>query len=161
MLAVALLLLSLKSVAQNETQAKAIYPRLAKAQAYEAKGFHALDCFAGQVRIHGKRLSRQSFTVFRSEKDKCCGDKVGVGRTDTHGHFLLEPLGEGEYFAAFNSKGTQYTVGFAVIEGYQRCDGTHAELNFKAANQCSLRTYTNVDYSERDCSEDDPACYRK
>jgi hypothetical protein len=161
-LAVALLLSSLTAIAQNEGQTKATYPRMAKAQAYEAKGFHPLDCFAGQVRIRGKRLSWQSFSVFRPGGGmKCCGENVGVGRTDMHGHFLLEPLSEGEYFAVFDSNGTQYTVSFAVIEGYQRCDGTHVELNFTAANQCSLQTYADVDYSEKDCSGDDAACYRK
>jgi hypothetical protein len=162
LLAVALLLSSLRAVAQNEAETKAMYPRMAKAQAYEAKGFHSLDCFAGQVRIRGKRLSRQSFSVFRSGGDmKCCGEKVAVGRTDMHGHFLLEPLTEGEYFAVFDSDGTQYTVSFAVIEGYQRCAGTHVELNFTAANQCSLQAYADLDDSETDCSEDSPACYRK
>ncbi|MGA7462962.1 MAG: hypothetical protein WBW69_22195 [Candidatus Korobacteraceae bacterium] len=162
LLALALLFLSLKAVAQNEAETKAMYPRMAKAQAYEAKGFHPLDCFAGQVRIRGKRLSRQSFIVFRPDGDmKCCGEKAGVGRTDTHGHFLLEPLREGEYFAVFDSNGTQYTASFAVIDSYQRCDGTHVELNFTAANQCSLQTYADVDYNESDCSEDDAACYRK
>jgi hypothetical protein len=44
--AMAVLLLSTKGFAQDAAQMKA---RLAKAQEYAAKGFHAVDCFAGQV----------------------------------------------------------------------------------------------------------------
>jgi hypothetical protein len=36
-----------------------------KAHQYMAKGFHPIDCFAGQIRIRGKRLSRQAFTLFQ------------------------------------------------------------------------------------------------
>ncbi|HZP22269.1 MAG TPA: hypothetical protein VFB04_02410 [Terriglobales bacterium] len=158
----ALLLSSLTIVAQDNAQTEALYPRMAKAQEYAARGFRPLDCFAGQVRVRGKRLSRKSVTVFRPNAEmKCCGEKITSGRTDAHGHFVIEPLPEGEYFAQFTSKSDRYTVSFAVIRGYQRCDGTHIEINFSAANECSLQTYAGVDYDERDCSEHDAACYRK
>jgi hypothetical protein len=161
-LAVALLLSSLKAVAQNEAQTKTMYPRIAKAQAYEAKGFHPLDCFAGQVRIRGKRLSRLSFTVFRPDGDmKCCGEIVRNGWTDSHGHFVVEPLAAGEHFAQFESKGTEYTASFAVMQKYDRCGAEFVELNFTAANQYALQTLVTVDGDEKDCSEDDPGCYRR
>jgi hypothetical protein len=92
---------------------------------------------------------------------KCCGEKVAIGHTDVHGHFLIEPLSEGEYFALFDDKETRYTVSVGVVHGYQRCGGTHVELNFSAVNECSLETYVDVDHDEKDCLEDDPACYRK
>lgn len=162
LLTAVLVLSSLTALAQDAAQTKAIYPHMAKAQEYAAKGFFPLDCFAGQVRVRGKRLSRQSFTLFRPIAElKCCGEKIAVGRTDAHGHFVIEPLSGGEYFGVFDSEETNYTVRFAVIQSYQRCDGTHVELKFSAANQCSLQTYADVDYNEKDCSEEDAACYRK
>lgn len=155
----ALLLLSTKVFAQDAAQIKA---RLAKAQQYAAKGFHPLDCFAGQVRVRQKRLSRQSFTVLRPNAEmKCCGETVKNGRTDSHGHFVIEPLAEGEYFARFESKGIEYTVSFAVMQNYDRCGAEGVELNFSAVNQCAVRTFVAVDGDEKNCSEDDPACYRK
>ena len=159
LLAAALLLSSLTVLAQDGDQT---YSRTAKAQEYGAKGFHAVDCFAGQIRIRGKRLSWQPFTIFRPNAEtKCCGGIVKNGRTDSHGHFLVEPLAEGEYFAQFDNKGAKYTVNFAVIQDYPKCQATHVELNFSAPNECAVQTYADMDYSETDCSEDSPACYRK
>ena len=160
--ALPLVLSSILTLAQDEAQTKAMYPRWAKAQEYAAEGFNPVDCFAGQVRVRGKRLPRQSFAVFRANAQmKCCGEEIRNGRTDAHGHFVIEPLPEGEYFAQFTSKGDEYTVNFAVIQGYQRCETTHVELNFSALDQCSLQNYIDLDYSEKDCSEDAAACYRK
>jgi hypothetical protein len=155
----ALLLLSTKGFAQDAAQMKA---RLAKAQGYTAKGFHPIDCFAGQVRVRQKRLSRQPLAVFRPNAEfKCCGEAVKNGRTDSHGHFVIEPLAEGEYFAQFESKGIEYTVSFAVMQDYDKCGAGFVELNFTAANQYALQTFVAVDLDEKDCSENDPACYRK
>ena len=101
----ALLLLSTKGFAQDAAQMKA---RLAKAHEYTAKGFHPVDCFAGQVRVRQKLLSRESLTVFRPNAEmKCCGETVKNARTDSHGHFVVEPLAEGGYFAQFETKGTE------------------------------------------------------
>jgi hypothetical protein len=112
----ALMLSPMAALAQDASQIKA---RLAKAQEYEAKGFHPIDCFAGRVRIQGKPLSRQSFTVFRPTVEmKCCGEKIRSGTTDAHGHFFVEPLSEGEYVAQFTSKGVVYTTNFAVMSAY-------------------------------------------
>ena len=158
----ALLLSSLTVLSQDNEKVTAMYPHMAKAQEYAAKGFNPVDCFAGQVRIGGKRLSSRPFTVFRpSTGSKCCGEIVKNGRTDSHGHFIIEPLAEGEYFAQFDGKGTTFTVNFAVIQDYRRCEASHVELNFSAPNECAVQTYADLDDSETNCSEDSPACYRK
>lgn len=155
----ALLLLSTEGFSQDAAQMKA---RLTKAQEYMAKGFHPVDCFAGQVRVRQKLLSRRSLTVFRPNAEmKCCGEAVKNGRTDSHGHFVIEPLAEGEYFAQFESQGIEYTVSFAVMRDYDRCGAEFVELNFSAASQYALQTLVAVDYDEKNCSEGDAACYRK
>ncbi len=51
------------------------------------------------------------------------------GQTDSHGHFVIEPLSEGEYFAQFEGKGIEYTVSFAVMQDYARCGAGFVELN--------------------------------
>lgn len=157
-----LLLPSLTLFAQEKSQMETVYPGWAKAQRYAAAGFHPIDCFAGQVRVRGNRLARQSFAVFRPNAEmKCCGERVKSGTTDKHGHFAVEPLSEGPYFALFSSNGVVYTTNFAVINSYQSCGSEYVVLNFSATDQCVLQTYIAVDYSEEDCSETDPACYRK
>ncbi len=136
--------------------------RLAKAQEYMAKGFYPVDCFAGQARVRQKRLSRRSLTVFRPNAEmKCCGEAVKNGRTDGHGHFVIEPLAEGEYFAQFEADGIEYAASFAVMQDYDRCGAEFVELDFSAANQYSLQTFVAVDGRQEDCSEDAAACYRK
>ena len=92
---------------------------------------------------------------------KCCGERVASGTTDAHGHFFVEPLSEGEYFAQFTGKAVVYTTNFAVIDGYDKCSVMYVEINFSAPDQCSLQTYIAVDYDEKNCPEDDAACYRK
>jgi hypothetical protein len=155
----ALLLLSTNGFAQDAAQMKA---RLAKAQEYMAKGFYPVDCFAGQARIRKKRVSRQPLAVFRPNAEmKCCGEGIKYGRTDSHGHFVIEPLAEGEYFAQFEADGIEYTASFAVMQDYDKCGAGFVELNFSAANQYALQTFVAVDGGQKDCSEDDPACYRK
>jgi hypothetical protein len=70
-----------------------MYPRLEKAQKYDSEGFALIDCFAGQARVHGKRIKREPFSVFLPDsKKKCCGTIVKNARTDEHGHFVIEPL---------------------------------------------------------------------
>ena len=92
---------------------------------------------------------------------KCCGEAVKNGRTDSHVHFVIEPLAEGEYFAQFESKGIEYTASFAVMQDYNKCGAEFVELTFSAANQFALQTFVAVDGDEKDRSEDDPACYRR
>jgi len=68
---------------------------------------------------------------------------------------------EGEYFARFESKGVQYTDNFAVVDTYQRCDGTHVEVNFSDVNTAKLQTYADINDSDEPCRESEPPCYRK
>jgi hypothetical protein len=138
------------------------YPRWAKAQKYAAKGIEVLDCFAGQVRVRGKRLREQPFSVFVPNAEaKCCGRLVKRARTDHHGHFLVEPMDEGEYFAQFEFKGVQYITNFAIINNYQRCDGTHAEIDFSDVNKAKIQSYVDIDDSGEECQDSEPRCYRK
>jgi hypothetical protein len=138
------------------------YSRWAKAQKYATKGIEVLDCFAGQVRIRGKKLKEQPFSVFVPNAEmKCCGRLVKSARTDGHGHFLLEPMDEGEYFAQFEFKGVQYVANFAIIDTYQRCDGTHAEIDFSDTNKTKIQSYVDINDSGEECQESEPKCYRK
>jgi hypothetical protein len=147
---------------QEDSRMKEMYPRWAKAKKYTAEGFKSLDCFAGQVRVRGKKITREPFSIFLPNPEKkCCGSLVKSGKTDEHGHFLLEPMEEGEYFARFESKGVQYIDNFAVVDSYQRCDGTHVEIDFSDMNTAKLQTYVDIDDSAQPCRESEPQCYRK
>jgi len=56
---------------------KEMYPRWAKAQKYTTDGFKPVDCFAGQVRVHGKKVTTEPFSIFLPDRDKkCCGSLV-------------------------------------------------------------------------------------
>ncbi len=147
---------------QEKSRMQKAYPRWAKAQKYAADGFKPLDCFAGQVRVRGKKVRKEPFSVFLPDPDKkCCGPLVNSGRTDEHGHFLLEPMQEGVYFAKFEYKGAQYTDNFAVANTYRQCDGTHVEVDFADVNTAKLQAYVDIDDSDEPCSESEPRCYRK
>lgn len=136
--------------------------RLKKAQAYSSEGFEPVFCFAGQVKIETKRLSRQPFWVFAPDQDrKCCGTLVKSARTDQHGHFLIEPLPEGRYFAKFKANGSDDLVSFAVTESYERCDGTHLEITFSKAGKATIQDHIDIDDSEEGCQAYEPQCYRK
>ncbi len=138
------------------------YPRWAKAQKYAAKGVAALDCFAGQVRIRGKKLKERPFSVFVPNAEmKCCGRRVNRAQTDDYGHFLVEPMDEGEYFAQFEFKGVPYVANFAIISSYQRCDGTHIEIDFSDTNKAKIQSYVDINDSGEECRQDEPQCYRK
>lgn len=160
-----LLLLALPvihGIAQDQSRMKDMYPRWAKAQKYAAEGFQPIDCFAGQGRVRGKRIVRQPFSVFVPNGDrKCCGKLLKSAQTDEHGHFLVEPMTEGVYFVQFEFKGAQYVTNFAIIESYQRCDGSHIEVNFSDANNVKLQTFADIDDSAEGCHENEPQCYRK
>jgi hypothetical protein len=160
-----LLLLALSmipGIAQDQSRMRDMYPRWSKAQKYAAEGFEPVDCFAGQVRIRGKRVARQPFSVFAPNGDmKCCGKLLKSARTDEHGHFLVEPMVEGEYFAQFELKGDHYNANFAIIEGYRRCDGTHIEVNFSDTNNAKVESFVDIDDSGEGCQENEPRCYRK
>lgn len=150
------------TIGQEDSRMKEMYPRWAKAQKYAADGFKPLDCFAGQVRVRGKKVKRETFSVFLPDPDKkCCGPLVKSGRTDQHGHLLVEPMQEGEYFAKFEFKGVQYTENFAIVSSYRRCDGTHVEVDFSDVNTAKLQAYVDINDSDEPCRETEPQCYRK
>ena len=132
------------------------------AQKYALKGLKPLDCFAGQVRVRGKRVSRQTFSVYAPNNEmKCCATLVKTARTDAHGHFLVETMAEGEYFAKFDFKGRQYVTDFAVIQSYKRCEGSHVELNFSDVDKAIVKTYVDIDDSGDECQPTEPHCFRK
>jgi hypothetical protein len=159
---VPLLLLGVPCIAQEPSPSHESYRHSTQAQKYAAKGFEPLDCFAGQVKIRGKRIKEQPFSVFLPNGDtKCCGTLLKSGRTDEHGHFLLEPMQEGEYFAQFEFKGVQYITNFAVIDSYQRCDGTHVEIDFSDAKKAKIQSFVDIYDSGEACRASEPQCYRK
>jgi hypothetical protein len=136
--------------------------RWKKARSYASEGFEPVACFAGQVKIEGKRLSQQSFSLFAPNQDrKCCGTLLKSARTDRHGHFLLEPLPEGRYFAMFKTSGSDDLVSFAVVQGYERCDGTHLEINFSKSGKGTIQDHVDINDSGEVCQEYEPDCYRK
>jgi len=139
------------------------YPRWAKAQKYVGTVFQPIDCFAGQVKVHGKRVTRQPFSVFSPNGNmKCCGTLVKATRTDEHGHFLVEPMQEGEYFAQFSFRGAEHAVGFAIIETYARCEGSdYVQINFLEPNKAQIQESMWINDSGEECREDEPQCYRK
>jgi len=157
---VSLALLAVPSVAQ---QVKDMYPRLAKAQKYDSEGFTPIDCFAGQVKVRGKRVARELFSVLLPDDNKkCCGTIVRNARTDKHGHFLVEPMGEGEYYAQFHFKGVEHLASFAILEGYNRCDGSdYVRINFSDPKEAQVQEYIWINDSGRECEEYEPQCYRK
>jgi hypothetical protein len=68
-----------------------------------------IDCFAGQVKVRGKRIMREPVSVFLpDDNQKCCGTLVKNARTEEHGLFFVEPLREGEYFAQFEFRGAEH-----------------------------------------------------
>ena len=157
---VLLALLAIPSLAQ---QAKDMYPRLAKAQKYASEGFTPIDCFAGQVKVLGKRIMREPVSVFLlTDNQKCCGTLVKSARTDQHGHFFIEPLREGEYFARFQFRGVEHVASFAVVESYDQCGGNdYVQINFSEPNKANIQESIWINDSGRACAENEPQCYRK
>jgi len=146
----------------QSNQLDATMARLKRSQAYASEGFEPVYCFAGQVKVAGKRLSREIFSVFAADQErKCCGTLLKTARTDQHGHFLIEPLPEGRYFAKFKTNGSDDLVSFAVVEGYERCDGTHLEINFSKVGKGTIQDHIDIDDSGEPCREYQPHCYRK
>ena len=156
---IALLLATVCSFGQEQSP---LPPRWTKAQKYVGTGFQVVDCFAGQVQIRGRKLRKQPFALFVPKPDNyCCGTVLKRGQTDAHGHFLVEPLEEGKYFARFQQNGVEYTAKVAVIDSYQRCDGTHVEIDFLDRTKAKLQSYVDIDDSGEPCRETEPRCYRR
>lgn len=146
----------------QSNQTDASLARSKQAQIFQSQGFQPVFCFAGQVKIIGKRLSRSPFSVLTANDDmKCCGTPVRSGRTDQHGHFLIEPLPQGRYFAKFVAGGQEELVAFAVVPGYEHCDGTHLEINFSKTGNGTIQDHIDINDSGEPCQQDEPHCYRK
>jgi hypothetical protein len=77
------------------------------------------------------------------------------------GHFLVEPLPEGRYFAKFKSNGSEDLVSFAVVRSYDRCDGSHLEINFSKAGKATIQDHIDINDSGEPCQASEPLCYRK
>jgi hypothetical protein len=150
------------TAAYPQDSSDAMMARWKRAQTYASEGFEPISCFAGQVKAKGKRLSRQPYSLFAPDEDKkCCGTLLKSAQTDQHGHFFVEPLPEGRYFAKFKSNGSDELVSFAVVESYKRCDGTHLEINLSKTGKGRIQDHIDINDSGEDCQEYEPQCYRK
>ena|ERR1700733_14890540 len=139
-----------------------MYPRWTKAQKYAAAEFQPIDCFAGQARVRGKRVTRQPFSVFSPNGNmKCCATLVKSSRTDEHGHFFVEPMPEGEYFAQFEFQGAQDTTSFAIIQSYSHCGSEYVEIDFSDPNSARLKQSVEINDSGEGCRANEPQCYHK
>ncbi len=138
------------------------YSQSNHAQPQQSEEFQHVWCFAGQIRVQGKRLVRKPFEVFTPKADlTCCGELIKSSTTDEHGHFLVEPLSAGNYYAKFQSRNSEEIVGFAVKQNYKQCDWSHLEIKILLGGKTTMQEYADVDYDKKNCNEDDPACYRK
>ena len=157
-----LLLLALLTPNFPQT-AEEMNARLAKAHKYTAEGFTPVDCFAGQVKVRGKRIAQESLSVFLPDDGgRCCGSLVKSTRTDKHGHFVVEPLQEGMYFAQFQFKGAEQVARFAILESYDRCNGAdYVEVNFAELNKAQIQEFIWINDSGEECEENEPQCFRK
>ena len=75
--------------------------------------------------------------------------------------FSKSEMQEGEYFAQFEFKGVKYITNFAVIDSYQRCDGTLVEIDFSDAKKAKIQSFVDFNDSGEACRESEPQCYRK
>ena len=162
LIALLALVMASMSAQQPSSQTPDFYRRYNQAQKYVGSGFDTVDCLAGQALVGGKPLKDQVYSILRPTSDmKCCGDSVASGRTDHHGHLLVEPLEEGKYFAKFQLKGITYVAKIAVIDSYKRCDGSFVTLDFSSPDQVKVQNAVVINDSGEECSESAPECYRK
>ena len=128
----------------------------------QSEGFEPVYCFGGQIKSNGKRLRLRTFSLFTPDTDmKCCGTLLNNGRTDQHGHFLIEPLPQGRYFVKFNTDNSEAVVRFAIVRGYEQCKGAHVEIGLSKAGQPAILNYIDINDSGEECQESDPHCFRK
>jgi len=127
-----------------------------------SEGFYQVQCFGGQVRVNGKRLTYRSVEVLAPNEDgTCCGKLLRKGKTDQHGHFLIEPLDAGNYYARFDSRGVKDVVGFRVLHGYDKCQAGHVEIGFLPDGRNTIQQYIDLDLDLSDCDPEEAACYRR
>jgi len=95
----AVCVVSAAAVSPQSTQSEPCWCDGKKAQTYDSQGSQPILCFAVQVKVVGKRLPRKSFALFSPDQDgKCCGALLKSAWAEQHGHFLVEPLVEGQVF---------------------------------------------------------------
>jgi hypothetical protein len=136
--------------------------QLTTSQVSQGERFERIWCFAGQVRVNGKQLTFRSVQVFVPNNDQaCCGKLVRQGKTDQHGHFLIEPLEAGEYYAKFDNRGQQEVVGFGVLQRYDKCDAGHVEIRFLPDGRSTIQQYIDLDVDLSACDPEEAACYRR
>jgi hypothetical protein len=87
--------------------------------------------------------------------------KIAVSLIDLPNRFSKSEMQEGEYFAQFEFKGVKYITNFAVIDSYQRCDGTLVEIDFSDAKKAKIQSFVDFNDSGEACRESEPQCYRK
>jgi len=143
--------------------AAAVLTLPAHAQVGNTANFPPLRCFAGQIRVDGKKMKRRPYQLFKAKDDSsCCGDLVKTGRTDEHGHFFVEPLNKGRYYAKFETQEAERTVSFALINTYKKCDASFVEIRIAKDGSTSVQNYVGVDEAGGpECDENEPSCYRK
>ncbi len=128
----------------------------------DTEHFHQPSCFAGQVRVNGKRLAFRSFEILEpNQNGSCCGKFVRKGKTDQHGHFLIEPLDAGQYYAKFNNRSNVEVVGFSVLHSYDKCDAGHLEIKFLADGRNTVQEYVDLDVDLSDCNPEEAYCFRR
>jgi hypothetical protein len=126
------------------------------------KSSHQLICFGGQVRVNGKRLTFRPFEILApNEGGTGCGNLVRKGKTDQHGHFLIEPLGAGEYYARFDDRGVEEVVGFTLLHNYDKCDAGHVEIKFLPDGRSTIQQDIEVDVDLSDCDPEEAYCFRR
>jgi hypothetical protein len=133
-----------------------------QAQIYKSEGFEPVYCFGGQAKSEGKPLRHSPFSLFTPDGEmKCCGTLLNHGRTDQHGHFLIEPLAQGRYFVKFNTRDSEAVVAFAIVRSYERCAAAHVEIGFLKSGEPAILNYIDINDSGAECRESDPHCFRK
>lgn len=142
-----------------------IAPTLLSGQAHSespsGEKFTSIYCFGGQVRSNGKRLTFRSYEiVIPNEQGGCCGNLLRKGKTDQHGHFLIEPLPTGTYYARFEIGGREDVVGFRV-SAYDKCDGGHVEIKFLPDGNSTIQQYIDLDVDMSDCDSEQAYCFRR
>jgi hypothetical protein len=127
-----------------------------------SEDFTPVNCFAGQVRIRNRRLARQSFSVFNATNAlQCCGTQVASGKTDIHGHFFVEPLAVGRYFAEFAAKDGKHQISFAIRKAYLRCSEVgRIEVNLLNPKKRTLEEFVDINDSGEPCIDGEPQCFR-